>query len=235
MLQILLWLLIILIFFLITVILLPYHYAFSFDFKEKLYFKVFFSVLFLKLFLEGDLKDQSLHIKILNFKKKLNFDKEKSSKFNKDNAVNIIKEKIENKISADKKQEKAITVKKNKNGFKFDFSLLNKENFKHLFSFIIRMLKILKVDYLKLNLLFSFADPYYNGLFLAFYYTIKELFDYPDLKVKINWQEVVFEADGSAAGSIVPLRVLFELFKFVFSVRSFKIYWKLYQANKKKG
>jgi hypothetical protein len=104
-----------------------------------------------------------------------------------------------------------------------------------LFKFILDIIKILKADYLKLNLLFSFEDPYYNGLFLAYYYTFKEVFDYPNIKVEVNWQEVIFEADGSIGGKIRPGEIIYHILKFIFSLKSLKIFWHLYQSNSKKG
>lgn len=143
----------------------------------------------------------------------------------------IVTEKIEKLSSAEIKKKEP----KDKSAFNFDFKLINKDNLNHIFSFILQMLKILKMDYLKLYLCFSFDDPYYNGLFLAYYYTIKEFFDYPDLKAEVNWQEVIFEADGSAGGKIIPAQIIFHLFKFIFSIKSIKIFWRLYQLNSKKG
>mgnify|MGYP000450398184 CR=1 FL=1 len=165
----------------------------------------------------------------------------KELKFNADNKITafienkskkIIKEKIGQKSAAEKKEKKS---DKSKNKFKFDFKLINRKNLNHIFRFILKLIKFLKMDYLKLSLVFSTADPYYNGIFLAYYYTFKELFDYPDIKAQINWQEVVFEAEGSAGGTIIPLKIFWQLFKFIFSFKSLKIFWQLYQSNSKKG
>lgn len=233
-LQFLFLFIIFLIFFISLLLILPYHYALSFEFKERLNYSFSFSVIFLKIFLKGQKTKQSLFIEIFNFKKELNLDDDdKITAFIKNKSKKLIKDKIDKKTSAEKKEKPAKSEQKSK--FKFDFSLINRENLTHIFKFIVEMIKFLKMDYFKLSLVFSFADPYYNGIFLAYYYTFKEIFAYPDIKAQINWQEVVFEAEASAGGKIIPLKIIWQLFKFIFSLKSLKIFWKLYQSNSKKG
>lgn len=220
-----------LIFCIILLTSLTYTYNFNFQFKQCLNYNFSFSVLFIEIIFKKTSKEQSVFLKIFNFNKKLNLNNKNNNKILnlvQNKSKKIIKEKIENKAKLNKE-------KSSKSDFKFDFNLINKENLNHIFKFIIEMIKILKMDYLNLYLHFSFADPYYNGIFLAYYYTFKELFDYPDLKVKINWQEVIFEAEGSMEGSIVPLKIVWHFLKFIFSFKSLKILWKLYQNNSKKG
>lgn len=230
MLQFLFLFLIFLIFFIILLLALPYHYDLSFNLQDKLNYSFSFSVIFLKLFFEGDIKKQSLFFKIFSYKKEIKLEDNKITSFIENKSKKLIKEKIIQK-TAEKKENQGKSKKK----YKFDFSLINRENLNHIFRFIIEMIRILKMDYLKLSLVFSFDDPYYNGIFLAYYYTLKELFDYPDLKAEINWQEVVFEAKGSTGGKIIPLKIIWQLLKFIFSIKSLKIFWQLYQSNSKKG
>ncbi len=231
-LQFIFFLLIFIIFAIILVTALPYHYALSFDFDKVLKYRLAVSVLFLQLIFKGDLKSQLFFIKIFNFKKEFNLNKEnKLTNFIEDKSKKLIKEKIIDQNAPD--DQKSKKKQKDKSKFNFDFKLLKRENLNHIFKFIVEMIKILKMDYLKLRVLFSLGDPYYNGLFLAYYYTLKELFDYPDLKAEINWQEVVFEAEGSAGGKIVPLQIIYHILKFIFSIKSLKIFWQLYQSNKK--
>lgn len=232
MLQFLFLILIFIIFSTILLLVLPYHYDLYFKYEKKLRYQISFSILFLQLIFRGDSGGQLLFLKIFNFKKQLNInDKNKIAGFIKDKSKKVIKEKIKQKTTTQKKDKPAKSKKK----FKFDYSLINRKNLNHIFNFIVEILKNLKLNYLKLSLVFSFGDPYYNGLFLAYYYAFKELFDYPDITVQINWQEVVFEAEGSAGGKIIPLKIIWQLLKFIFSIKSLKIFWKLYQKNSKKG
>ena len=232
--QFLLLIIIFLIFFIILLLSLSYHYAFDFNFQKKLNYSFSLAVIFLKIILKGDIKKHSLFIEIFNFRKEIKLDdNHKITAFVKNKSKKLIKNKSKKKSSALKKENKNQT--KQKSNFKFDFSLINKKNLNHIFQFIVNLIRVLKIDYLKLYLIFSTGDPYYNGLFLAYYYTFKEIFDYPDLKAEINWQEVVFEAEGSAAGKIIPLKIFWLIFKFIFSIKSIKIFWKLYQSNSKKG
>lgn len=216
MLQFLFFSIIFLIFVIILLLILPYHYILSFHYQEKLSYSFSFSVIFVKIIFEGNLNKQSLFFKLFNFKKEMQFNENKVGKFIQNKSSKIIKEKT-------------------KKCFNFDFSLINRENLNHIFGFVIRILKILKMNYLKLNLVFSFADPYYNGIFLAYYYTLKELFDYPNFKVRINWEKKIFEVDGSTGGKIIPAKIIFEILKFLFTIKSLKIFWKVYQSNSKGG
>lgn len=231
-LQILFLLIIFLIFSIILLLVLPYHYALYFKFEKTLEYHLSLSLLFLQLIYKANSEERLFYLKIFNFKKQFKINEKKEiAEFIKDKSKKIIYKKIKQKTASEKREK---TVK-SKNKFKFDYSLINKENLDHIFKFIIKMVKFLKMDYLKLKLVFSFADPYYNGLFLAYYYTFKELFDYPDLKARINWQEQIFEAEGSTGARIIPLTIIWQLLKFIFSIKSLKIFWKLYQSNSKKG
>jgi hypothetical protein len=227
--------LIFLIFLIIFLITLPYHYAFSFKFQEKLIYNFSVSLIFLKITFKADLKKQSLFLEIFNFKKEFKSDDHNQiTKFIGSKSKKIIKDKIQ-KDKTRNKTEKDKKEKFRKKKFKIYFKLINKENLNHIFSFIIDLIKKLKMDYLKLNFVFSFADPYYNGLFLAYYYTFKELVDYPEIKAKISWQEVAFMAEGSAGGKIIPIIIIWQFLKFALSIKSLKIFWQLYQLNYKKG
>ena len=234
MLQFLFLSIIFLIFFIFILLLLPYQYAFSFCFREKLNYTLSFSLFFVKIIFKNRDTEQLLSFKIFNFIKELKVNKKnKIEKWIQNKSKKLIKTKFTNKTIADNKETSQKSEKKSK--FKFDFSLINYKNFNHLFKFFVKTIKILKPDYLKLKFLFSFDDPYYNGIFLAYYYSLKNLFDYPDIKAEINWQEVIFEAEGSAGGKIVPLESIWHFLKFIFSLKSLKIFWKLYQTNSKKG
>lgn len=233
MLQFLLLFIIFVIFFIILLLALPYHYVFNFEYRKHLKFHFRCSLLFVQLIFYADSGGKLLTLKVLNFKKALNLEDNNIAKFIKNKSKKVIKNKIANKTADNKKRKQEKSKKKSK--FKFDFSLINKNNLNHIFKFILKLIKILKMDYLKLDLVFSFADPYYNGIFLAYYYTLKELFDYPVFKARINWQEVMLEAEGSAGGKIIPLKIIIYFLKFIFSIRSLKIFWQLYKSNSKKG
>lgn len=232
--QILFLLIIFLIFSIILLLVLPYHYVLYLKYDNSLKYRLSFSfsLLFLQLVYKLDTGKNLLFIKIFNFKKQFKInDKNKIAGFIKNKSEKVINKKIKQKTSAEKNVKQA----KSKNKFEFDYSLINRENLDHIFKFIIKMISFLKMDYLKLYLVFSFDDPYYNGIFLAYYYTFKDLFDFPDLKARINWQEPIFKAEGSTGARIIPIAIIWQLLKFIFSLRSLKIFWKLYQSNSKKG
>ncbi|SIR04509.1 hypothetical protein [Halanaerobium kushneri] len=231
MIQILFLFIIFLIFFLLILLIIPYYYSFSFKYQQKFTYSLSLLLIFIKIKFSSTGKNQILLIEILNFKKRIKLNKNSKRKSTEKQARKFPGSKIKQAVSKNDKVKKP----KNKSSLNFDYKLINKENFSHLFKFILDIIKILKADYLKLNLLFSFEDPYYNGLFLAYYYTFKEVFDYPNIKVEVNWQEVIFEADGSIGGKIRPGEIIYHILKFIFSLKSLKIFWRLYQSNSKKG
>lgn len=229
-LQFLFIIIIFIIFFIILLISLPYRYDFSLNFKDKLFYSFSVSVLFFKITLKADLNDQYLSLKIFNFNKELKLsDNNKIVSFIENKSKKI----VENKITKNNPEAEKEIVTKAK--LKFYLKLITKENLNHIFKFVLQIIKKLKIDYLKLNILFSAADPYFNGLFLAYYYTFKSFFDCPDIKVKISWQEVVFKAEASAGGKIIPIKIILQFLKFIFSLKSLKIFWQLYKSNHKKG
>lgn len=234
MLELLFFLLIFIIFFIILTISLPYHYDLYFSFDEVFKYRLSISVLFLQLFLKNNSENQSLFIKVFNLKKEINISNDnKAVNFIEKKSKKLIRKKIKNKTEIN--NDKKVVSKKKRSKFNFIFKLINQENLNQLFKFILDMIKILKIDYLKMKVVFSLADPYYNGLFLAYYYTFKQIFDYPDLSLEINWQEVVFKAKASAGGKIIPLQIFAHILRFIFSFKSLKIFWQLYQLNFKKG
>jgi hypothetical protein len=189
---------------------LPYHYALTFNYDRYLRLDFYLSVLLFELNFNilGDKKQ--LYLQIFNYKKKL--------------SVNISK-------SKNSSPAKFIQTKIEKSNFDFPTRVINKKNLIHFFKFLIDLLKRLKPDCFKLYLLFSFPDPYYNGLFLAYYYTFKSLTDYPELKAEINWQEVMFKTDGKIGGYIIPLKFFLTILKFIFSFKSLKVFWQIYKSN----
>jgi len=237
-LQLIFLLLIILIFFILAILALPYRYALSFDYDQKLDLNLYFSVLFFRLYLQKKADQKLIYFQILGYKKEF-----KLSKLVEENgAAEFIQQKSKKFIikkfkffsaedSSEEEEESKLKKEKKKGAALFPFRIINRENLSHFFQFIINLLKKLKPNYLKLDLLFSFGDPYYNGLFLAYYYTFKSLLDYPEITAEINWQEVVFKGKGAVGGRIIPLLIFWHFFAFIFSFKTLKILWMLYKSK----
>lgn len=235
-LQFLVLLLVILIFSIIALLSLSFHYQISFLYDQKLQYSFSGSVLFLTISAEKNAEATLLLLKILSFKKEFklnNFTVEANTvgNFIKNKTTDFIKEKFEKDEVVEEEKIKIEKKKKKKSKFNFPLRLINKENLTHLFKFLVELIRTLRPDYLKLNLLFSFADPYYNGLFLAYYYTFKSLFDYPELKAAINWQEVMFKGNGSLGGSIRPIIIIWQFLVFLFSAKTLRFLWQLYKSK----
>ena len=232
MLQFLFFILIVPIFFILFLTALPYYYSFTLNYDQHLKLQFLISVLFLKVNFYIKEEKKELLLQIFNYKKtfKLNNlapEENKAAKFIQDKGKDFIKSKFENNKTDENKEKKETEKSK----FKFPFQIIKRENINHIFAFLINLIKELKPDVFKLNLLFSFSDPYLNGIFLAYYYTFKQLTNYPDLKAEINWQEVMFKAESTIGGKIVPLKLVYILLNFIFSIKTLKIFWKIYKSN----
>lgn len=193
---------------------LPYHYLLTFDYQQTIKLEFYFSVLFFKInFIIRDNRKE-FYLRIFNFKLKLPL---KNYGF---------------KIRAHSKKA-AAKIKNNKSvpGFFSLINLFQLKNISHLLKFVKKIVKQLQPKSFKLNLLLSFSDPYYNGLLLAYYYPLKELFGWSEISLEINWQKPCFNADGEVGGRIFPIKIFFILLNFIFSRQSFKIFWLLYKSN----
>lgn len=227
-LQFLFFLLFFLIFFILLITALPYYYKLSLNYDQNIKLQFWLSILFLQVKIDILDEDNEFQIQIFNYQKifktkKISSEENKAAKFIQEKGKKF----FENKFNKDNKEK----TNEDKKKFKFPFHIITRENLNHIFSLLIKIIKELKPDFLKLNLQFSFPDPYYNGLFLAYYYTFKELTNYPDLKAEINWQEVMFKVKTSLGGKIIPLKLFLILLNFIFSGKSFKIFWQIYKSN----
>lgn len=220
--EILFTLLIILVFLILLFLIIPYHYKLAVNYNNKLLLNFSFSFLFLKLKLKVNPRNELLILKIFNFKKKFILaDPSISNK-----SKSFIEKKSQEIIDYSLEEDNQIKKK-----LKFFLEILNKENISHIFNFFKSLFKELKADIFKVNLLFSFADPYYNGLFLAYYFTFKELTGCKNLKAEIYWEGVIFKAKAHLKGKIIPLKILFICLKFIFSFKTFKILRQYYNSK----
>lgn len=210
MLQLLFFFFIFLIFLIFLFIVLPYHYDFNFNYSQGLNLNCSLSVLFFKINLDISNFKNQFYLQIFNYKKKLS---------------------IKNYSSEIKDHSKLVLYKLKTD--KLILKLIDKEIIKHFFKFFKNIITEIKPNYFKLNILFSFSDPYYNGLVLAFYSAFKQFSKKSNLKIKINWQKVTFNADGKISGQIIPIKVLFIFLNFIFSLKTFKIFWRIYKSNNK--
>ena len=132
-----------------------------------------------------------------------------------------------------KKVEKKIDKNnKEKSSFKFLFKLITKENISHIFKFLFSLYKKIRTDKVDLHILINLDDPYYNGILLSTYYSIKGVYPNLPIKININWQKEVNKAQGKIKGSFRPISLLYMIVIFVFSPRSLKILWQYYRFKK---
>ena len=196
---------ILLILFLIS---LAYNYQFVIKYQEFISTEIFLGNKIINFRYKKDKNIQESFIKILNYKKEIK--KENKNKY---------KDKNKEKIKKAKKD-------KDENDNKFKFSLINKKNLVHILKFILKIYKEIKPDLIKIDLNISLADPYYNGLIMANYYSIKKV--YPNFPVSVStyWDQEVVEGKAEIKGQIKPIVILFLILKFIFSPLTLKIIWQ---------
>lgn len=207
------WFLIFIIFIILFVISLSYNYVFTFNYEKSLSTEIYFgnNLINIKYIKKKDKKIS--YIKFLGYEKEIIKNNEKRKK------EEIIKEKIEKTDKEKKKSESS-----------FPFKLINKKNIKHIFKFLYKIFKEIKPDSINIDLAIAFSDPYYNGLILANYYSLKGI--YPNLPVSIAtyWDREVIEGQGEIKGKIKPIVILLLIFRFIFSIRTLKMFWQ-YRKN----
>ena len=212
--------LIFLIFITLIFILFPLSYMFSFEYQDNFQYIIKIKTSFLK-YQSSHYNDSSkTFISIFNYTREI---QKKSS----DTETEKNKEK-EKKKKDKSKPEKPKKSKKN------ILKLINKENIKHILYFIKHIYQLIKPDIFNLNLSGSFSDPYYNGLILAFYYSLKGFYSDLPIKVDISWQKEVMEAQGRIEGNIIPVYLLVRLLLFIFSLTTLKIIWQIFKNRKEK-
>lgn len=211
----------------------PYYYFLKLSYKKKMYYQFNLSFLFIDIFLIKNKAQNFLIIKVFRFKKRLNLSllaENNKKKINKSltKVKNTGSEKIKNIFFSKENNKNKSLI-----NFKRNLKIFNRDNLKHLFNFLIQLFSDLKADKFRLDLLFSAADPYYNGLFLAFYYSAKEILDLKNFKAEICWEEIKLEAELEISGRIILAELFLDFLRFVFSFKTLKILKEIYQYNKK--
>ena len=193
---------------------LSYNYNFILNYKNSLSTEFYFGNNLINFKYIKKKNKKISYIKFLGYEKEITKNKEIKKK------EEIIKEKIE-KVDKEKKKSKS----------SFPFKLVNKTNIKHIFKFLFKLYKEIKPDSINIDLAIAFSDPYYNGLFLANYYSLKGI--YPKLPVSITtyWDREVIEGRGKIKGKIKPIVILYFIFSFVFSIKTLKMFWQYRKIN----
>lgn len=132
-----------------------------------------------------------------------------------------------------KKEKSKINENKEKSSSKIPFKLINKENINYIFKFLFNLYKEVKIEKINFDLLINLEDPYYNGILLSSYYSIKEFYPKLPIKINISWEKEVNKAQGIIEGSFRPISIIYTIVIFIFSPHSLKLLWKYYKFRKK--
>lgn len=230
MLEILFSLIIIIIMIIIIPMLLDYHYQIKFEYDSSLILFISISTSLysyqLKRYPDKGCLIRKSNINFLGIKKEYIHRKEKDER----KTPSSLKE---NK-SEEKKKEKKNKIQDIKEKFYTGAALASKENLEHILFFIIKLLKKLKPDKFSIFLNLSFSDPYYNGLILGYYYSLISILTLENFKIKVDWFEPKFKGNSIIEGEVIPIKILFVIFKFIFSMQSIRLFVDFIKNKKKK-
>ncbi|ADQ14593.1 hypothetical protein [Halanaerobium hydrogeniformans] len=210
-------------FFLITLLLIPYDYKINLAYADDLKYLMLIKFAFISFKIKGKLLSTELTISFFDYNINL-----AEIPFLKNKDLSTLSKPKKSKGS-DKKKVKSF---KNKINFK-EFSLIiNQENFSHIFKFLIRLFDYFKDTLIKIKLNFSLSDPYYLGLFFAYYYNFKKIFKKGVLETNICWQETKLKADLELTGNVIVIRLLWILISFLFSMKTLRLLKQFYKIAK---
>ena len=210
-------------FFLLFVLLIPYHYQLNIIYKNTM--KYFFSIkfAFISFKIKGNIQSSKITLSFFSYSFNLN-----KIPFLKDKDISSLSKLIKYN-NTDKKETKSF---KNKFDYKLFSAVISQDNLNHIFKFIIKLLNYLKSDLLKIKLHFSLSDPYYTGLFFAYYYSLKKLFKKGVLELKVSWQETIFKGDLEITGKVIIIKLIWILITFLFSLRTLRLLKQFYKITK---
>jgi hypothetical protein len=225
MLEILFSIIIIFLMIIIAAVILNYNYQIEFKYENNfiLSFLIstsFYSYKFAK-YSEGNYSIKKTKINFLGIKKEYIKQIEKDSLNNNKNKQKTDSSKKKSEAKNNQKNNKK-KIKDIKDKFTTGAVLASKDNLEHIFFFIIDLLKELKSDKFTLLLNLSFSDPYYNGLILAYYYSIKNIVELKNFEIEVDWWETKFKFNSIIKGEIIPFKILFLVFKFIFSLQTIR-------------
>ena len=107
--------------------------------------------------------------------------------------------------------------------------IINRDNLRHLGDFIISILKIIKPKEYSLEIFLGTSDPFYDGVFLAIYYSIVYPLAGNQIKLKTGWDEMIFTSRGSAAGRFRISELLYRFLIFILSPQTWRILYKMWE------
>ncbi|SFM09627.1 hypothetical protein [Halanaerobium salsuginis] len=198
---------------------IPLKYKIKLDYNYKLAFLIKFSYLGINLIFKKSNQEKIWLLKFSKYSKKINL----SSFFNKN--------KISNKTKA--KEGKLTKLK----DLKF---YLDNDNFSQILAVLKKILKIIVPSHLKLKIDFSLGDPYYNALFIAGYYALKDIFSKkifndldPEIEINLNWQEVKLDFEFLMTGRIKLWLFCWQLITYLSSAQNRHFLNKLSQLKRK--
>lgn len=183
-------------------IFLPFYYEMRYEYVDKLRYNIKFGFIFLKIKVDHTEDKHLTSLNLFNFRI-YTFTDDKQKK----------EEELEEKLEGAPK-EKAKSSKA-KSYFNKEVLIFIKDNLSKIIELVKGLFDIFKPDHLCIYFLLGTYDPYYNGLILAFYHTIKgSKPDFP-VKININWTKEVFNSHGEIEGSFIGARLIWKIFKFL--------------------
>lgn len=202
MLEIILIILLLLILLPLILIFLPLYYEIKYEYVNKLRYNLMFGFVFLKIRLNHTPDRDLTSIYFFNLRIYTFTDK-------KEKETELSEAKIKDTFKEKSKENEA------KNNTNKKLLIFIKDNLSKIINLIKDLYDIFKPDNLYFHFLLGAYDPYYNGLLLAFYHTIKgSKPDFP-VEIDIDWSKEVFNSRGEIKGSFAGFRIIWEALRFL--------------------
>ena len=118
------------------------------------------------------------------------------------------------------------TEKKNHISIRLWKDFLSCETIQHIFDLIKGLASIFKPDTVKFDCHLGFEDPYYNGIFLAGYYSLKGNYSDLPLTLNVDWEREVLDLRGEVVGRFILLQVFWRIMFSGLSLKTVKLLLK---------
>lgn len=193
----------------LILIFLPLYYEIRYEYINKLKYHARIGFIFLKTRVDHTANKRIISVYLFNLKI-YTFNNEKKKK-----------EELVEKKTKDKDKSKTKTSTDKSSNYK-EVLIFIKDNLSEIKDMIKGLYDIFKPKYLNIYFLLGTYDPYYNGLILALYYTLKGSKSHVPVEIDINWTKEVFNSYGKIEGSFFVARIIWKVFKFLIGTGLFK-------------
>lgn len=198
----------------------PVNYKIDYNYQkqEKLNYKVRLNSRLFLIFLEQKRQYKFYQIKIMGIKIKNN-----KKLINSNQEISDENDNLKKRDKSD--QDSGL-------GSRFIWDNLSFENIKYVMNFLKDLAQSLRPKSGKIEFLVGFQDPYYNGILLAWYYSIKSGFSNFPVILNIVWEKEVIKSTGNIKGYIIIGGLIWRIISFLLRWRVVIFLIKMWKQKK---